>query len=272
MAGITNVFLFSVWTIGIVALVTVIVMMLRRNLRHEFPLFFSYAIFQVLQSVVLIVLRGYYNQYFYAYWTSAILAVLIEFTVIYEIFSHIFRPYEALRRIAMVLFRWSALVLVMVAVVTAAGTSQPNVGRLMASILALERSIRVMQVGLVLFLFLFSQQVGLTQRHRVFGISLGFGITAAVELTIATMASNFAPGAHYGLAFLSSGAFVTAACVWAYYMRIEEPERVKVEHAIEAGRLNMTLTGSMQPVAQESFLPFIEGAVERILAERAQKA
>jgi hypothetical protein len=54
-------------------------------------------------------------------------------------------------------------------------------------------------------------------------------------------------------------------------MRIEEPERVKVEHAIEAGRLNMSLTGAMHPVQQESFLPFIEGAVERILAERAQK-
>jgi hypothetical protein len=33
----------------------------------------------------------------------------------------------------------------------------------------------------------------------------------------------------------------------------------------------MSLTGAMHPVQQESFLPFIEGAVERILAERAQK-
>jgi hypothetical protein len=269
MTGMTNLSLYAFWFGGIVALATVIFMMVRRNLRQEFPLFFSYSIFQILQSVLLLVLKPYYSQYFYAYWTTATLAVLIEFSVIYEIFSHVFRPYEALSRIAMVLFRWSALVLVMVAIVTAAGNGQSSLGRVMASIFALERSIRVMQVGLVLFLFLFSQQVGLTQRHRVFGISLGFGITAAVELTAATMASSLGSGEHIGLVMLSSGAFVTAACVWTYYMRIEEPERVKVEHAIEAGRLNMSLTGAMHPVQQESFLPFIEGAVERILAERA---
>jgi hypothetical protein len=268
--GIMNITLYVLWVAGIVTLGTVLFTMVKRKLRLEFPLFFSYAIFQAIQTILLLVLRPYYRQYFYTYWTTAILAVLIEFSVIYEIFSHIFQPYEALRRIAMVLFRWSALVLLMVAVVTAAANGQSSLSRVMATIFALERSIRVMQVGLVLFLFLFSQQVGLTQRHRVFGISLGFGITAAVELTAVTMAS-LDTGAHMGLALLSSGAFVTAAGVWTYYMRIEEPERVKVEHAIEAGRLNMSLTGAMHPVQQESFLPFIEGAVERILAERAQK-
>jgi hypothetical protein len=267
----SSVAFYVLWIGGVGALLSVLYMMVRRKLRVEFPLFFSYAIFQAIQTTLLLVLRPYYNVYFYTYWTTATLAVLIEFAVIYEIFSQIFQPYEALRRIAMVLFRWSALVLVMVAVVTAAGGGQSSLSRIMATIFALERSIRVMQVGLVLFLFLFSQQVGLTQRHRVFGISLGFGITAAVELTAVTMASMDS-GAHMGLAFLSSGAFVTSALVWNYYMRIDEPERVKVEHAIEAGRLDMTISGAIHPQS-DTFLPFIEGAVERILAERAaQKA
>jgi hypothetical protein len=273
MTGADRLVLDGLWVAGVGCISAILYMMVKRGLRKEFPLFFSYALFQGVQSVVLLVLKPLnYGAYFYAYWTTAILAVFVEFVVIHEIFTHVFRPYEALRRIAMVLFRWSALVLVMVAVVTASGNGLSSWSRMMGTILALERSIRVMQVGLVLFLFLFSQQVGLTQRHRIFGISLGFGITAAVELTVATMASNMGGGAHMGLALLSSGTFVTAACVWAYYMRIEEPERVKVEHAIEAGRLNMVVTGSMHPVQQESFLPYIEGAVERILAERAQKS
>jgi hypothetical protein len=262
---------YALWAVGVAALGGVIVQMVRREIRRDFPLFFSYAIFQIIQNVLLFVLRPFYSQYFFTYWVTVILAVLIEFTVMYEIFSHVFRPYEALRRIAMVLFRWAALVLVMVAVVTAAGNGASSLHKVMATILALERSIRVMQVGLVLFLFLFSQQVGLTQRHRVFGISLGFGITAAVDLTTVTMASSMNAGSHYGLAFLSSGAFVAAAGVWAYYMTIQEPVRIKVEQAMEAGRLNLALNGAMHPVQQESFLPFIEGAVERILAERAQQ-
>jgi len=249
----------------------IIAMLIKRNLRQQFPLFFSYVVFQAIVSTLLLILRPHYALYFYAYWTTALLGVLVEFVVIYEIFAQIFSPYEALRRIAMVLFRWAALVLVMVAVVASVASGQTGLTRIMTTILALERSVRVMQVGLVLFLFLFSQQVGLTQRHRVFGISLGFGITAAVELLVVTMISNMDSGQHVGIALLSSGAFVTAAGVWCYYMRIEEPERVRVEHGIEAGRLNMSLVGAMHPVQQETFLPFIEGAVERILAERAQK-
>lgn len=271
MSGLTNFSLYALWAGGVAALGSVIVMMWRRQLRQEFPLFFSYAIFQSIQNILLFALRPYYKEYFYTYWVTVILAVLIEFAVVYEIFAHVFQPYEALRRIAMVLFRWAALVLVMVAVVTATGNGQSSLHRIMVTLLALERSIRVMQVGLVLFLFLFSQQVGLTQRHRVFGISLGFGITAAVDLTAATMASNMNAGSHMGIALLSSGAFVAAACVWTYYMKIEEPERVKVEHAMEAGRLNYALNGAIHPTQQESFLPFIEGAVERILAERQQQ-
>ena len=271
MGEITRFELCALWAMGVGALATVIVLMVRRQLRRDFPLFFSYTIFQVIQNVLLFVLRDYYREYFYTYWVTVILGVIIEFAVMYEIFLHVFRPYEALRRIAMVLFRWAALVLVMVAVVTAAGNGASSLNKVMATLLALERSIRVMQVGLVLFLFLFSQQVGLTQRHRVFGISLGFGITAAVDLTAVTMASSMANGSHYGLAVLSSAAFVAAAAVWTYYMTIREPERIKVEQAMETGRLNLALNGAMHPVQQESFLPFIEGAVERILAERAQK-
>jgi hypothetical protein len=259
------------WAAGILMIGAILAMLIKRGLRQQFPLFFSYVIFQAIGSSLLLVLRPHYSLYFYAYWTFALLGVFVEFVVIYEIFSHIFSPYEALRRIAMVLFRWSALVLVMVAVVASVASGQSGLTRIMTTILALERSVRVMQVGLVLFLFLFSQQVGLTQRHRVFGISLGFGITASVELLVVTMISNMDSGQHAGIALLSSGAFVMAAGVWTYYMRIEEPERVKVEHAIEAGRLNMSLVGAMHSAQQETFLPFIEGAVERILAERQAK-
>lgn len=271
MNGAVGPVLNGIWAVGTLIIVAIVVMMVKRGLRKEFPLFFSYVVFQGIVSTLLLVLRPHYAVYFYAYWTTAMLGVFVEFVVIYEIFSHIFRPYEALRRIAMVLFRWSALVLVMVAVVTSVATGQSGLSQIMTTILALERSIRVMQVGLVLFLFLFSQQVGLTQRHRVFGISLGFGITAAVELIIVTMITNMDPTQHTGIALLSSGACLTASGVWCYYMRIEEPERVRVEHAIEAGRMNMVVSGDIHPAQQAAFLPYIEGAVERILAEREQQ-
>jgi hypothetical protein len=263
---------YAFWVGGAAVVLSAIVLMLKRKLRRDFPLFFSYLLLQICQSVVLVVARSHYQQYFYTYWTFATLNVFVEFAVVYEIFAHVFRPYDALRKIAMVLFRWSALVLVMVAVVAATSNGQGGWSRAMATILALERSIRVMQVGLVLFLFLFSQQVGLTHKHRIFGISLGFGVIAGVDLAIVTLLTSMGETATVPLSLLSSGTFFCASGVWLYYMIIQEPARIKVEQVIEAGHFNMALSGAMHPQQQDSFLPFIEGAVERILQERASKA
>jgi hypothetical protein len=264
---------YAFWVGGAAIVGSAIGLMLKRKLRQEFPLFFSYLLLQMCQSVVLMVARSHYQQYFYMYWTFATLNVFVEFAVVYEIFAHVFRPYDALRKIAMVLFRWSALVLVMVAVVTASSNDQSGWSRAMTTILALERSIRVMQVGLVLFLFLFSQQVGLTHRHRIFGISLGFGVIAGVDLAIVTLLTSMGKTATVQLSMLSSATFLCAAGVWLYYMVIQEPARIKVEQVIEAGHFNMSLSGAMQSQqgGTDSFLPFIEGAVERILQERASK-
>lgn len=270
IAGLALVY-YTLWGAGIVVNAAVIALMLRRKLNRAFPIFFSYLVFALVQATALLVLKPYYRWYFYAYWTTTTLAVLAEFGVVYEIFTNVFRPYDALRKIATVLFRWSALVLVMVIVVTAPANGDSQLHRLMAVIFALTRSVRVMQVGLVLFLFLFSQQVGLTQRHRVFGVSLGFGIFAAVELMVATLVvrSGGRPNAQLGV--LSAAAFVCCVSVWLYYMWIEEPERIRIEHAMEAGRLNLAVSGAINPTQAESFLPFIESAVERVLAERQNK-
>ena len=47
------------------------------------------------------------------------LSVLISFAVLQEIFKDAFRPYENLRDLSVILFRWSALVVLLVAVMWA---------------------------------------------------------------------------------------------------------------------------------------------------------
>ena len=46
--------------------------------------------------------------YFYAYYLNIALSVLLSFAVLQEIFKDAFRPYEALRDLSVILFRWSA--------------------------------------------------------------------------------------------------------------------------------------------------------------------
>jgi hypothetical protein len=55
--------------------------------------------------------------------------------------------------------------------------------------------------------------------------------------------------------------------LWFLYLRVPEPERRKVEHSLRSTEWNYALSGVVNPPT-ESFLPMIESAVERILAER----
>jgi len=260
----------SLWLMGCSVLVAVTFFMLRRGLHRDFPLFLSYTAFVFVSSTSLFFLKDHYSLYFYTYWASATLSVLIEFAVMYEIFKHIFRPYDALRKMALILFRWAAVVLIMVGVVVAASSAPNQWSRIFAAILALERSMRVMQVGLVLFLFLFSQQVGLTHNHRVFGISLGFGLIAATDLTLVTLRATMGTVASEVFNMLKTGAYLCSTIVWLQYVLLREPERVRVEQVYEAQHWNYALANATaaEPPTQDAFIPMIESAVERVLQHR----
>ena len=49
-----------------------------------------------------------------------------------------------------------------------------------------ERSVRMMQCGLVFFMLLFSEYLGISRRNVVFGIAVGFGFFAAVNMLVMT--------------------------------------------------------------------------------------
>jgi hypothetical protein len=189
----------------------------------------------------------------------------LEFSVLREIFHGIFRPYDSLRELGGVLFKWAAMVLALVAIVCAA--TGPVDGRAVQMIVTLERSLRVMQVGLVLFLFLFAGHVGLSARSHVFGLALGFGIYAAVQLGVATLWAVWGAAEHSQLNLLNSIAYNIACLVWLQYLRAPEPQRLPIDYRARSMDWNLALQSINQP-SQESFLPMVEDAVERVLQKR----
>src|ERR1700688_5125169 len=92
--------------------------MLWRRLHRTFPVFFAYVIFQVLNFLVLFPIYkfGSTTAYFYAYWISMAISLAIGFKVIHEVFLDVFRPYHTLKDLGTVLFKWAAVVMLLVAV------------------------------------------------------------------------------------------------------------------------------------------------------------
>ena len=80
--------------------------MFRRKLHRVFPVFFAYLVAEIAIFVVLFPLRGgSYKLFFYTYWATSALAVVLGFKVIHEIFLDVFRPYHTLRDLGTILFR-----------------------------------------------------------------------------------------------------------------------------------------------------------------------
>ncbi len=199
--------------------VGVLVAMYRRGLHREFPYFFNYTVLQVLGEPILFGLnKTSYTLYFWGYWVSIALSALVSFAVLQEIFKNAFRPYEALRDLSVILFRWSALVILLVAGMWAISSNHSDQADVvMNTIFLVDRSIRLMQCGLVFFLLLFSEYLGISRRNILFGIALGFGLYASVSMLVAAGMSHSSIVHVSILRWIKSGSYNVAVLLWLGY-------------------------------------------------------
>jgi hypothetical protein len=247
----------------------VLVAMLRRGLQREYPFFFNYTILEVISAPVLFITNiESYTVYYYAYWVSMALSLLLSFAVLQEIFKDAFRPYEALRDLSVILFRWSALVVFLVAVMWAINSSRKSDnGAVMDAILLADRSIRLMQCGLVFFLLLFSEYLGITRRSLLFGISLGFGFFAAVNMLVATGATHSGIIHKSMLRQINSGAYLMAVAIWFGYSLAAAPaeSRAAERSLLRSGDWNSALEDARGTVAEDSLLDRMDRTVDSLL-------
>jgi hypothetical protein len=119
--------------------------------------------------------------YFNLYWSLAALNLLLSFRIIHEIFLDVFKPYHALKDFGSALFKWAAVIMVLISVALIAVTpswEDPAVN----SILVVQRCVQVVQSGLVIFLLAFCRNLGVSWRRLSFGIALGFGLISGSDL------------------------------------------------------------------------------------------
>ncbi len=259
---------YALWFSTPILLGGVLVVMWRRGFHKDYPYFFNYIVLQALSDPVLALIsaRFSYTAYYYAYYVHLGLSFLISFAVLQEIFQDAFRPYEALRDLSAILFRWSALVILLVGVMWAINATQKSEADwVMNMILVADRSLRMMQCGLVFFLLLFGTYLGIPHRSLLFGISVGFGLFAAVNMLVATFASHQGISAA-ALSRANSIAYLFTVLIWLGYSLAAAPSRSRVaaENALRSQDWNSALT-EVRVVPADSILDDMDRTVERLL-------
>ena len=261
----------ALWVLQPILMAVLATVMYRRRQQKEFPVFFAFAMVQVVAFAVEfpIYKMANFRIYFCTFWIAASLNLVFEFKIIHEVFSDIFRPYHALRDLGTALFKWAALVMVLVSgvfITTSNAWSDP-IGR---NVLILQRCVEVIQCGMVLFLLAFCKPLGVSWRRQSFGIALGFGVSAGSEL----ISYGLFFGGHISNDVLSVTTMICyslGAIVWIVYSSLNRREfaaTVLVPQRWDSALMDLQHTHE-EP---ESLIPMFEHMVDRAFSKTQEPA
>ena len=219
-----------------------------------------------------------YVWYFYICWTSYIICAIAIFFVIQEMFRHVMEPLPGLRRLGLLAFRWVGVISVIVAISSSVSPVHLSTMLLPAIAGQLMRCVSLLELCLLAFIALSVQTLGLSARSRVFGVSLGLGVLATMELA----GSTFLAQAGTSLASIVNEIYqvitILAWVTWGAYFVLPEPQRRAVTIPVSSPLLRwneiaVALGHSTPHVAVgasgDFFLQDVEKVVDKILTKNS---
>jgi hypothetical protein len=264
---------YALWIAHPILEIGIAAFMLRRGLHRKFKFFFGYLLVQLATFVVLfLATRHSYSAAFYLYWTLDALSVLFGFAVIHEVFVDVFRAFQILRDLGTVLFKWAGLVMLLMAGVVSISSNSTQGAPWMQAIITSQRCVRIIQVGMILFLLFFSHYVGVSRRQHSFGIALGFGSFAMLELVLISSWVGNHLGGNAWMSILNMAAYNSSLMVWLTYVAVRRSARDSTTSLLQPQRWEQSLSDIQHPLPADSLIPMFEGMVDRALSRVHQEA
>jgi hypothetical protein len=211
------------WITPPVLLSVLAVVLCRRRLYREFPVFFAYVLYEIAGFVLLFALSSILGvtskQYAYVFSAALLLGIALRFGVIDEVSKDLFRGSRFLRVSARRLLQCVAGLLLGVGVLLAIYAPGNNSVRWHAGVSVVNRGAVMVQCGLLLSLLLFSRFLGLSWRRPAFGIALGLGILTSVDLATSAIRVEFTSAVTRDfLNLLITAASLVCASIWIGYL------------------------------------------------------
>ncbi|HTV13939.1 MAG TPA: hypothetical protein VME68_04435 [Acidobacteriaceae bacterium] len=261
----------------------------RSGSARKYPAFASYFAIRGLFCMVLdaLVWKGeprngtiLYLVYYFGFYLNYLVVSIAIFFVIQEVFRKVMEPVPGLRRLGLMAFRWVSVVSLVVSVGTitlSANTRSVGLFYICKLGPSLMRCVTIMELCLVAFLALTIHALGRSFRSQLFGIAMGFGLQAAMDLINSALIVRF-PGALSPVNTVSQFVTMGVLLMWATYFLLPEPatERNMIVlpptsvmarwNALAKG-IGQTPEAAVATPTTGFFLQDIEGVVDRVLAK-----
>lgn len=205
------------------------VILCRRRLYREFPVFFVYVLFEIVEFILLFALYSVQGvtgkEYAYAYCATLLLSIALRFGVIDEFSRDLFRDSRFLKVSARRSLQCVTGLLLGISILFAVYAPGDNSAKWYAGVFVVNRGAAMVQCGLLLALLLFSRFLGLSWRRPAFGIALGLGILTSGDLAMFALRAEFtsAAGAEF-LDLLITGTYLACVLIWIGYLLTPELE------------------------------------------------
>jgi hypothetical protein len=221
------------------------ILIFRRKLHQDFPWFLTYTIYQVVANALLFGLNhapqvsGWW--YHVATGADTFFSIVLRFAVIAEIFRFVLCPYEALQRVSSLMANSTLVALLAGASIVAVYGPKPGyTTRLIALSVSMDRAASLVQLGLLLFLFVFSYYFRISWRSFVFGIASGLALYLAVQLAVSALAAHTYIAAANTI---DTGAYHCSVLIWLGYLLLPHRSPVRVKslpnHQLESWNLEL---------------------------------
>ncbi|MBZ5522784.1 MAG: hypothetical protein LAP21_11150 [Acidobacteriia bacterium] len=258
----------------------VLTVMVRKNLRKSFPVFFSYSIFYAVSPVIGFMICGFAPDHFdNSVWVASAITAALTFGVLYEVFKTVMKPYSAVIDLGRLLFGWAAAFLLLVACVTGAATVGSQHDKVTAGLQLVDRTILLIECGLLMLLVFLEKRMGLSWRSHGMAIALGLGISAAVDLCVSFFKMHSTVATFAQMQFVNNVVYMGVVGFWAIALWLPEAKRRTVLDSpsrLVFQRWNEVLMST--PISAQasqlamadvdSFIPGVEKTVERIMARK----
>jgi hypothetical protein len=217
--------------------------------------------------------------YYFGFFATYFAAVVLLFFICIEVFRSALAAFPGITKLAIVIFRWAAVVSV---IVSLSSISYAHKGiHLIADIsYGLMHSVSVLELCLLAFLCLCMNALRLTVRDLAFGIALGFGVMSSGDFILAPWISR-AASYNDPVEFVYESLILATLAIWMIYCVLPEPTRKPIlmpanstiyrwnEIASALGHTGTRV--AVQQPANSFFLSDVERVVEKVLARNMKR-
>jgi hypothetical protein len=262
--------------------------MIRTRAYKTYPAFFGYLAVSLLFCVTLGFLpygphsmktHPWCVAYTWGYWATYLVSTALLFLTIQTVFRQLMSPLPGLSRLGVLMFRWVVAISFIVALSSSYMPTEISHRPLYLAFIDLMRCVSVLELCLLAFVTLVAQKVGLSYRSLPFGLSLGFGISAALDFIQSAIAFHVHT-VYSGVGLVCQAAGIAVFGMWAIYFWKPEPERAALPTVSSSllrwndVALALGNAGAQMPPAPapEFFLSDVEKVVERVLVKNSLKA